>query len=547
MRKKPDKKVKSPNLADSVMSALFLHQQGQFALAESAYRAILAKHPQQPDALHYLGVLAQQKGDSVTAERLIRQAIEISPLPVMWSNLASVLSSLGQGGEAIECRLKAWRQEPENLDFGFNLATDYLLRKQWSKAKDVLDQLIEKKREWPAALLNLANCEKNLGNSEVAEKLYLRTLELSPDLPELHSNLGALYSETDCAEVALEHHRKAVSLVPDNPLFLYNLGNGYWALGRWGEAASAYGRALEINPKLIQARMNLGTALLIGGDLEGALAHFKLAEALDPTHGQIYTSVGYLSSQLRRYEEAIAYFSKAISLQRNNFGAWSGLASVYFQMGQTQEALVAIQTALEYEPENGIAWLELAKIEERLCNLGNAEAALLRAMEKPSRMGLYAAAADQRLEARFRLASLYTTLGRENDAGAMFRAGIAESVASTQDLQRYANEPEGKRIVLLRPIGRAGSLFLQSLMDGHPAISTMPGVMLKGFFGKTQWEGLRPIFSEANWREVLIERFMRVFAPLFDADSPAPIPGNPMGGGHPGGRSDGAHHPGAAT
>ncbi len=447
----------------------------------------------------------------------------------MWSNLASVLSNLGKFDESIACRQLAVSLEPENLEFGFYLATDFIIEKRWGEAKEVLGKLIEKKMDWPAALLNLGNCEKNLGNNRMAEQLYLRTLEIAPNLPELHSNLGALFSENDRAVLALDHHTKAVSLQPDNPLFHYNLGNGYWALGHWGEAAAAYSKALELRPNLIQARMNLGTALLISGDLDGALEHFKLAEAIDPKQSQIYTSVGYISSQLRRHDEAVAYFLKAIGLEQDNISAWSGLANSYMQLGRVQEAMVAAQTSLEYDPRNGLAWLELAKIEERLCKTESAEIALLRAMEKPEKMGLYSAAADQRQEARFRLANLYITQGREHDATKVYKAGMTEVVSSAHDLRRYPEEQGEKRLVLLRPIGRSGSLFLQSLIDGHPAISTTPGVILKGFFGKTQWEGLRPIFSEANWRDVLIERFVKIFAPLFDAESPTPIPGNPMG------------------
>ena len=38
------------------------------------------------------------------------------------------------------------------------------------------------------------------------------------------------------------------------------------------------------------------------------------------------------------------------------------------------------------------------------------------------------------------------------------------------------------QIIALLGFGRSGSLFLHSLLDGHPQISTLPGYFFKGWF-----------------------------------------------------------------
>src|SRR5580693_9495286 len=62
------------------------HQSGNFAEAETCYREILRLEPNHPEALHLLGVVAQQNGDCVEAERLIRAAIVRNPLVADYHN-----------------------------------------------------------------------------------------------------------------------------------------------------------------------------------------------------------------------------------------------------------------------------------------------------------------------------------------------------------------------------------------------------------------------------------------------------------------------------
>jgi len=49
----------SPN---TLQQAIAFHSQGNFGEAERLYQAVLLESPQNPDALHYLGVLRHQQG-----------------------------------------------------------------------------------------------------------------------------------------------------------------------------------------------------------------------------------------------------------------------------------------------------------------------------------------------------------------------------------------------------------------------------------------------------------------------------------------------------
>lgn len=76
-----------------------------------------------------------------------------------------------------------------------------------------------------------------------------------------------------------------------------------------------------------------------------------------------------------------------------------------------------------------------------------------------------------------------------------------------------------KNLTALLHFGRSGSGYLQSLIDGHPDISTLPGVYFSGFFGRDVWNHIC-----AGGSGEMVERFCRLYEVLFDARRPEAIP-----------------------
>lgn len=516
-------------LAQLLQTALQQHQQGQLKQASQGYESILQRWPEQPDALHYLGVLAQQEGDAPRAEELIRRAIAVHPLPVMWKNLSAVLQSVGRTEESLQALYQAWQLAPEDLQAGLDVAAAHIERQQWRDAQRVLEQLLTHAPDWAVGLLNLGNCHKNLGDKAAAEACYKRALALAPDMPEVYSNYGALMAETDRAAESIALHERAVALRPDVGHFAYNLGNAYWSAGRRGDALTAFEKAAALDPTSINAVMNLATALQAAGQLDQALAMWRRAEAIDPNKAQIYSNIGSLCLDVRRYEEALAYLRRALTLDPNAFNAWTTASHVLLQLGRLDDARTAVMNALSIESKNGMAWMHLATTELRANRPQAARRALQAALVRPEGLGMAANTADQRAGAALRLANLMGVEGDVVSARSMWEQAVTLLRERYPWVFRLPTEPAARRLVLLRPIGRAGSLFLHSLIDSHPQISTLPGVIAKGFFGAQVWESLCPTFDHPQWREILVERFCLRYAVLLDAESTLPVPGNPFG------------------
>jgi len=84
------------------------HQAGQLAQAELEYRAVLTGDPENGDALHLLGLVAEAGGDLEMAGSLMARAIGLrGPVAEYCANLGRVLYSQGKLAQAKVCNRQA--------------------------------------------------------------------------------------------------------------------------------------------------------------------------------------------------------------------------------------------------------------------------------------------------------------------------------------------------------------------------------------------------------------------------------------------------------
>src|SRR5271168_562255 len=96
------------SLSEALEIAFQYYQSGQLEQAEQIYRQILNQAPQQPDALHFLGIIAYCRKDFDLAFQLISQAIAMHPEQSQFYNkLGLVLNEQAQLQEASNAFQKA--------------------------------------------------------------------------------------------------------------------------------------------------------------------------------------------------------------------------------------------------------------------------------------------------------------------------------------------------------------------------------------------------------------------------------------------------------
>jgi tetratricopeptide (TPR) repeat protein len=213
--------------------AIALHQHGDLRQAAALYLDVLAAEPDNFDALHLLGVYAQQTGDNQAAYDLITRALRIDPAAAhAHTNLGIVLQKMGRHDDALVSHRKALDIDPTDRTALNNCGATLL------KMRRPADALV----------------------------YFERALRIDPSYAEAMGNLGNAYIDLRRFPEALLCLDRALLLFPDFAAAHFNRGNALQGQDRIGEALAAYGRALELEPAHIDAHFNLALCLLLSGD-----------------------------------------------------------------------------------------------------------------------------------------------------------------------------------------------------------------------------------------------------------------------------------------
>ncbi|MFM7136608.1 MAG: tetratricopeptide repeat protein [Planctomycetota bacterium] len=247
-----------------LQQAVAHHQAGRLAEAEALYRQILAARPDQPDALHLLGLVAHVVGQHEAAADLIGRSIALRPdIATYHSNLAEVCRALGKPDAAAASARRAVGLDPNNGE-------------AWN---------------------NLGACLALLGRIPEAADCFQRATTLRPDHFSAWNNVGNALAHLGRTEESAAAYRRAIALQPTNVEAINSLGAHLLELGRPGEAADWFCKVLALHPTHAHAASNLASALKNQGLLEEAIPWYRKTMEMRPdlaaVHSNMLMSLNY--------------------------------------------------------------------------------------------------------------------------------------------------------------------------------------------------------------------------------------------------------------
>ncbi len=305
------------------------HQAGEFAQAEALYQFILKEEPEEPAVLHLLGLIKAQRGETVEALKLIRDAIEILPdVAEFHSNLAGILQAAGRAEEAVEAFGKAIVLKPDAADVHFKLG--------------VLLQA--------------------MGHGDQAETAYKRSIELNSNFAPAHNNLGTVYSMRGSLDVAEQWFRGALALDSNHASAQSNLAGVLAMLGRFSEAGAAYRRSITLSPELAEDHLALGRVLQTLGDFDEAIGSYRKVLSLTPRDGQAKQLLVSALWSAGRLQEAVAVATEAVVEAPDSYDAHYGLALALERAGRKQEALHSFKRAASLASDPDRVQFEIAAL-----------------------------------------------------------------------------------------------------------------------------------------------------------------------------------------
>jgi tetratricopeptide (TPR) repeat protein len=259
---------------------------------------------------------------------------------------------------------------------------------------------------------------------------------------------GDAYAAQGKLDEAIIEYRGAIQLDPKLGEARRKLGDAYAKKGDQANAAREYIRGADLLPDDADLQLVAGASLLLAGQFEDARARVDKVLAKDPKNGRALLIRANALAGLKDTNSAIAQLEEAVKADPKASQAYSNLGTLLMSKGQKDEAEYSYRRAVEVAPTAVEPLLALGNF---LWNSGRkpeAEQAFTHALELDPKnrlarrmLAVFYLGSGQAAEAesqfkwladngdalsRLALADFYGTVGRPDDARAVLQTVVAD-------------------------------------------------------------------------------------------------------------------------
>jgi tetratricopeptide (TPR) repeat protein len=228
-------------------------------------------------------------------------------------------------------------------------ATEFMHRKEWQKAAEVMHRVIELGPEpqfLSVAYTMLGMVYARARNNAAAADAFQEAIRLNENVPNAHLFLGTSLMLLHRYEEAVGPLQKALEQEPELTHVNFYLGHIYNELGRYEEAVAAYGAEIAAHPKTAEAYKELAQLYVKLGDSTGdreryypsAIETYKKWTEQSPEDSATFNFIGYLYSELGQLDQAVGAYEQALKANPDNVIAFSNLGTAYLALGRNEEA-----------------------------------------------------------------------------------------------------------------------------------------------------------------------------------------------------------------
>ncbi len=268
---------------------------------------------------------------------------------------------------------------------------------RWEDAERLYLQALDASPGEADGLHMLGLLHAETGRPETAAQLLGAAIGIEGPKPYLCRNLGILLERQDKQEAAIACYRQAVIGEPNSADLWARMAELLTGLGRYGEAAQAWGRAVEttrapvasqlgwrlawaktlalsgdrtsacaqlerilrIEPDHIAARFDLGVVLMQLDRVPEAIAALETVVTAEPAHAQALNNLGVLRHALSDHDRAQDHYERCLSVEPNYVEARYNLGTLLQERGELEAATFEFQSVLAAHPAHAAAWTNL--------------------------------------------------------------------------------------------------------------------------------------------------------------------------------------------
>lgn len=334
--------VRELRLADQDM------QTGRYQQAETRYRAILNKNPENTQARSALSLAQAALFKLDAAEKNAQQVLVEDPanalahvaMGVVYRNRTASMDMnyrnhremyLAQSARELE---RAIQLDPRSPEAHTELGVTYRFQGRIEEAQQEFERALKLDPTFAEALLNQGVAQMEQGNIAEAQRAYTQAIRLNSRNHMAHYRLGEALLKSGDPHLAIRSFNTALSLDPNNASVLAKLAEAYEQQGNTSAAVADYRKAIQSNPAFMPAYIGLSNLFDSRGDGELAMAELKSALNVNPKYNQARNQLGRLALTVDKPDQAIQYYKESLQHNPQDAEALQGLSQALTLVAQ---------------------------------------------------------------------------------------------------------------------------------------------------------------------------------------------------------------------
>jgi len=270
--------------AADIETAIAHHRNGRLDEAEAIYRKLLDTAPDDPRALHLLGVTETQRGRLDRGVELIGRALSRLPAaPELHFDLGNALRLAGRQEEAAQSYGRALALKPEYVLAHIALGSVLGELGRFEAAVSHSRTAVSIDPTSLPARLTLAATLQAAGRLPDAAQAWREIIALEPGRAESYFQLAGQLTALGLMKEALYCQDRAIALQPENPLFHCARGQSLMRQFDGERAAASFRAALALSADLKEGWIGLSWSLRMLGKFDEADACIARLRDIDPT------------------------------------------------------------------------------------------------------------------------------------------------------------------------------------------------------------------------------------------------------------------------